>query len=58
MATPEELLALCHDEKGELMTKDQCRAAMINHLILEEMIDFDDAEDLAEKTIRESGMWG
>ena len=57
MATPEELLALCRDENGELKTQDECRAIMINHLILEEMMDIDDAEDLTDKTIKESGLW-
>lgn len=57
MATPEALLALCRDKNGELKTKDECRAAMINHLILEELMDIDDAEDLAEKTIIESALW-
>ncbi len=57
MATAEELLALCRDEGGGLKTVNEARAAMINHLILEEMVDIDDAEDLADKTIRESGLW-
>lgn len=58
MADSETLLALCRNDNGELKTKDECRAAMINFMILEEMMDPDEAEDVADKTIRESGMWG
>lgn len=39
------------------MSKPQCRAAIINHLILNDMIDIDEAEDTADKALRESGLW-
>jgi len=57
MPQEEMLKGLCFDEKGELKSKSECRASMINHLILEEMMDIDDAEDLAEKTLKELDLW-
>ncbi len=57
MADQELLRGLCYDERGGLKTKGECRAAMINHLILEEMVDIDDAEDLADKTLRDLNLW-
>lgn len=57
METKETLLKLCYDEKGNLKQKNECRAAMINYLILEQGIDIDAAEDLADKTLNESGFW-
>lgn len=57
MANPEILKNLCFDEKGEVKPKSECRAVLINHLILEEMMDIDDAEDLADKTLRELNLW-
>jgi len=58
MATPDELLALGREENGDLKTVLEARAAMINHLILEEMMDIDEAEDLVDETIHGSGLWG
>ncbi|MDD2786192.1 MAG: hypothetical protein PHS79_04885 [Patescibacteria group bacterium] len=57
MSTPETLTKLCYDEKGTVKPKPECRAAMINHLILDEMMDIDEAEDLAEKTLTEANLW-
>lgn len=57
MDTQEKLREACYDEKGELKPKDQCRASMINHLILIDGLGVDDAEDSADKFIRESGFW-
>lgn len=57
MATQETMKNLCFDDRGGLRTKPECRAAIINHLILEEMVDIDEAEDLADKTLREMNMW-
>lgn len=57
MADTPTLHQLCLDEKGSLKPKPECRAAIINHLILEETMDIDAAEDLADKTLRESGFW-
>ena len=58
MNDPKALTALCYDEAGAPKDKPDCRAAIINHLILEEGVDIDEAEDLAEKTLNESGLWG
>jgi hypothetical protein len=57
MDTKEKLIGLCNDEKGSLRPKNECRALMINHLILEDGMDIDAAEDLADKTLNESGFW-
>ena len=57
MANPETLKQLCYDEKGSVRPKPECRAALINHLILDESMDIDDAEDLAEKTLQEVNLW-
>lgn len=57
MATQDQLKNLCFDEKGDTKPKADCRASLINHLILEEMMDIDDAEDLADKTLRELDLW-
>lgn len=52
-----KLLELCRDEHGAIKNQPEARAAIINHLILDEMMDIDAAEDLADKTLRESGLW-
>jgi hypothetical protein len=57
MATIETLKALCYNERNELKTRIECRAAMINHLILEEMVDVDEAEDLTDKALLELNLW-
>jgi hypothetical protein len=57
MATQELMKNLCFDDRGGLRTKPECRAAIINHLILEESVDIDEAEDLADKTLRDLNMW-
>lgn len=57
MTDIQELKALCYDEKGALKTKSECRAALINHLILDEMIDVMEAEDLTDKTLRALNLW-
>jgi hypothetical protein len=57
MADPKVLHGLCLDETGAPKPKNECRAVIINHLILEEMMDIDEAEDLADKTLRETGFW-
>ncbi len=57
MSDPQTLRAICLDEHGAPKSKSECRALLINHLILEEMMDIDAAEDLADKTIRETGFW-
>ena len=57
MADTQTLRALCLDEQGAPKPKNECRAVLINHLILEEMMDIDEAEDLAEKTLREADLW-
>jgi hypothetical protein len=57
MAKIEELRALCLDEKGQPKEKTECRATLINHLILEELVDIDEAEDLTEDTLNQLDLW-
>jgi hypothetical protein len=57
MGDPNALRGLCLDESGSPKSKHVARAAIINHLILEEMTDIDDAADLADAALRESGLW-
>lgn len=57
MTKPEELRALCLDERGAAKPKTECRAAIINHLILEQGLDIDEAEEVAEQTLNQSGLW-
>lgn len=57
MENSETLKHLCFDEKGALKPKNECRAVIINHLILDEMMDIDESEDLADKTLRELNLW-
>ncbi len=57
MELKEKLHSLCYEESGALKQQNECRALMINHLILEDGMDIDAAEDLSDKTMRESGFW-
>lgn len=57
MADPNVLRGLCFEADGSPKSRPDARAAVINHLILEETMDIDDAEDLADATLRESGLW-
>lgn len=57
MDNPQALRHLCFNETGAAKPKDECRASIINHLILEIGMGVDEAEDLADKTLRESGLW-
>ncbi len=57
MESKNPLHVLCFDETGQLKQQNECRAVMINHLILEDGLDIDAAENMADKTIRESGFW-
>lgn len=56
--TKEELRKMCFHEDGSVKPKPECRADMINHLILEEMMDIDEAENLIDKSLLEFNLWG
>jgi hypothetical protein len=58
MATKEDLRQMCYNETGALKPKPECRAEMINKLILDEMMDIDEAENLVDKSLREFNLWG
>jgi len=56
-ANPEVLKALCYADDGSVKPRMECRTELINHLILEEMMDVDEAEDLTDTTLTELGLW-
>jgi len=49
---------MCFEPDGAVKLKADVRAEMINKLILEEMMDIDEAEDLIDKSLREFNLWG
>lgn len=55
---PETLKAICY-ENDRLKPKPECRAQMINALILDPNtdIDIDGAEDFVDKLLREWNLW-
>jgi hypothetical protein len=57
MANPEVLKALCYDDSGNVKPRPECRSTLINHLILEDMLDVDEAEDVVDKTLNELALW-
>lgn len=57
MPSHEELKNLCFDDGGGIKSKAECRAAMINFMIIDELMDIDEAEDLAEKTLQDLNLW-
>ena len=57
MADINSLRLLCLDHAGNPKDKNDCRATIINHLILDEMIDIDEAEDKTDQVLNELGLW-
>lgn len=47
---------LCY-ENGVLKSKPDCRAVLINHCILEDDFDIDEAEDATDRELRERNLW-
>lgn len=58
MINKEQLRAMCFNPDGSVRPKAEIRAEMINKLILDEMMDIDEAEDLIDKSLREFNLWG
>ncbi len=58
MITKEQMRAFCYNEHGSLKPKAECRAGLINMLILEDGMDIDAAEDFVDKSLREWNLWG
>jgi hypothetical protein len=56
--TKDQLRALCFNPDGFVRPKAEVRAETINKLILDEMMDIDEAEDLIDKSLREFNLWG
>jgi hypothetical protein len=56
--TKEQLKAMCYTPAGDVRPKADVRAEMINTLILDELMDIDEAEDLIDKSLREFNLWG
>ncbi len=57
MEIEQKIKNICLNENGSTKPKDECRATVINFLILEEGMGVDEAEDMTDKTLRESGLW-
>ncbi len=57
MIDKETLRKMCYKEDGTVKPKSECRADMINKLILDEMMDIDEAEDLIDISLREFNLW-
>jgi hypothetical protein len=57
MAEIETLRALCLDHTGNPKDKNDCRAVLINHLILDEMLDIDEAEEKTDQVLNSLGLW-
>ncbi|MSR85331.1 hypothetical protein EXS71_02755 [Candidatus Uhrbacteria bacterium] len=55
----EILRKMCYTETGAVRPKAECRAEMINRIILDEhtLIDIDEAENFIDKTLREFNLW-
>jgi len=54
----EQVRAMCHGAAGTLRPKAECRAELINKLILDEgVVDIDEAEDKIDKMLRELNLW-
>ncbi len=49
---------MCFNPDGSVKPKAECRADMINVLILDEMMDIDDAENFIDKSLLEFNLWG
>lgn len=58
MVTKDDLRAMCYAPNGAVRPKAEVRAEMINRLILDEMVDIDEAEDFIDKSLREFNLWG
>lgn len=53
----ESIRALCLDDAGNPKEKTDCRALLINHFILDELSDVDEAEEKTEAMLNELGLW-
>lgn len=58
MITKDELRALCFNPDGSVRPKAEVRAETINRLILDEMMDIDEAENFIDKSLLEFNLWG
>jgi hypothetical protein len=56
----EEVRKMCYTETGAVRPKPECRAEIINRLILDPAIDIDidEAENFVDATLRELNLWG
>ena len=59
MIPKENLREMCFNPDGSVKPKAECRAEMINLLILDpnENIDIDEAENFIDKSLREFNLW-
>jgi hypothetical protein len=54
---PDIIQKFCYAENGALKPKAECRAGLINYLILDQSFDIDEAEDMTDKTLRQLNLW-
>jgi hypothetical protein len=57
MSDIESMRVLCLDHAGQPKDKNDCRAVLINHLILDEMLDIDEAEEKTDDVLKALGLW-
>ena len=53
----ELLVQVCYTENKSLKEKSECRSLLINQFILEDGMGVDEAENLSDKLLNESGFW-
>ncbi|MDO8617361.1 MAG: hypothetical protein Q7N87_00475 [Candidatus Uhrbacteria bacterium] len=60
MVSKETLRQMCYNPDGSLKPKAECRAEMINLIILDikETMDIDETENYVDKSLREFHLWG
>lgn len=60
MISKEELRRMCDNPDGSVKPKAECRAEMINRIILDlnETMAIDEAENYVDKALREFDLWG
>ena len=60
MIEKDELKKLCYNQDGSVRPKAECRAELINRIILDvkETMDIDEAENYVDKSLREFDLWG
>ena len=56
-ANPDTLKAICYADDGSVKPRTECRSSIIHHLVSDEMMDVDEAEELTEHTMDSLNLW-